>query len=254
MENYIWEKFNNQNLEKLRSIYDLKKLVSSGEDEFEQQLILKDWIANTLPNGKPCEDYSDKSAIEILEDAGQGKEFWCTQFAVAFVQCATALGWYSRKLAVDFDHDKAQESRQHGIADIWSNQFQKWYVIDPQNNIHFEKNNTPLNALEIRQEYLNDGGIDLKGVKGIRSNSYSFKPDDSGFATPSNYYWFFISERNNFFEKPGFYNSKAYLWVDDYNKDKTWYKMEDGKSIPHPMYDWAFIKTSDENFCFPKMS
>lgn len=246
---YVWEKFDNPKLDKLKKEYELEKVVSSEKNEFERQLILKDWVYKTLHRGKPGKDYSKLSAFEILDDNKIGKKFWCTQFTQVYLQCATALGWYVRKLSIDCDHAQNEKSYHHGICDIWSNKYKKWIVIDPYNNLHFEKNNIPLCVLEIRNEYLKNKAKNVVGILGNNVKNISYDKDSVGEDTLSNYFWFFISLRNNFLDKPGLFDTGALLWVDEYNKDKFWYK--DGKL--HPMYDSQFIKTGDEKLCFLKI-
>ena len=55
--------------------------------------------------------------------------------------------------------------------------------------------------------------------------------------------------------EPGLFNTKALLWIDEFNKGKVWFKGggSKGKSIVHPMYENQFIKTSDIELCFPIM-
>ncbi len=254
IEKYQWEKFDNPKLSLLKKEYNLEKVVKKGKDEFEKQLLLKSWIYKTLPRGNPKRDYSELSAFEILNDGKKGKEMYCTQFAFTFMQCAASLGWYSRKLAVDFNHNLKDEGRHHGITDIWSDKFKKWYVVDSLHNLHFEKDNIPLNSLEIRIEYLKDKAKDVEGIIGNYQKIITYNSNQEGFDTPSNYFWFFISLRNNFFENPGIYNTKALLWVDNYNKDKIWYMFKEDKSIKHPMYKSQFIETNNKAFCFPVMN
>lgn len=207
-----------------------------------------------MPHGNnPRKNY--QNALEVLRDKDVG-QFYCSHFALTYLQCATALGWYCRKLGVDFDHEQGIEERHHGVVDIWSNQFQKWFVVDAQHNLHFEKEGIPLNALEIRGEWLKDRAAQVNGITGNHSAAIAFNEASFGFDTPSNYFWFFILLRNNFFEDPDMYNSKTLLWVDEYNKNKIWYKGggTKGESKPHPMYDSQFIKTNDFNLCYPKMN
>lgn len=255
MVRFIWEDFTNQKALQLRKDLGLENLIKTGKDEFEKQLLLKDWVHNTLPHGLPPKDYADSSAIEIFKDAKKGKKMSCTQYAFAFLQFGVALGWYTRKLGIDSDHQSGEEKMHHGVADIWSSQFKKWYVVDAMHNLHFEKDGMPLNSLEVRTEFLKNNAKDLQGVIGSNKETISYDKSCKGFDTPSNYFWFFISLRNNFFEKPGLYNTKALLWVDKYNMGKVWYKGggKKGKSHKHPMYKSQFIKTSDATECFPMM-
>lgn len=256
MPKYQWEDFNNPQVIKLRQVFQLETIVMEGRNEFEKQVLLRDWLYRTLSLGSPKRDYATLSAFEILEDAKQGYQMYCTWFTFAFIQCGTALGWYTRKIGVDYDHIQGEEEKHHGIGDIWSDQFNKWYVVDVMHNLHYEKDGIPLNALEIRSEYLENGGQNIVGIIGNKEKIINYRKDDRGFNTPSNFFWFFIALRNNFFEKPNIWNSKAYLWVDKYNKDKIWYKGggKHGESKPHPMYEYnQFIETSDKDLCFPLM-
>ena len=246
---YTWEDFSNPTLKEIRKQFKLHNFLKS-KDEFASQLLLKEWVHYTLPNGIPETDYAYKSAIEILKDAQLGKKFWCTQYAYVYLQCASALGWYSRKLSIDSDHLKEEKDMHHGVIDIWSNQFNKWYVIDPQNNIHYEKEGFPLNSLEIRNEYLKNKAKDIIGIIGNRKQTVSFKEEDKGFNTPSNYFWFAISTRNNFLVEPGIFDVQMYLWVDNVNMSCKWHKGHD----EHPMYKSQFIKTENRSLCFPLMS
>lgn len=251
--NYEWERFSNPKLAEIKKHFTLEEIVAKGKDEFEKQLLLKEWVYKAINCGNPTKDYSYKSATEILKDAKNNNKFYCTQFAFVFLQCSLSLGWYSRKLSVDIDHGFGQKSLHHGVADIWSSQFKKWYVVDAMNNLHFEKNETPLNALEIRMEYLTNCG----GIKSVIGNKKYLPSDCSSKKpyNPSNYFWIAVSLRNNFAEKPGIFDTKMLLWVDKYNKDKVWSKggSKKEKSYEHPMYKGQFIKTSNEKIFFPDM-
>lgn len=252
---FQWEEWNRPELETLKEKYLPSSLTKQSDDEFGQMLFLKDWVRQTLPLGyNPKRQY--QSSLEILQDVNEGGEFYCSHYALVFLQCATALRWYTRKLGIDNDHKKGEEEMHHGIIDIWSNQHKKWLVVDPMHNLHFEKDDVPLNAIEIRSEFLQNYAKDVEGIIGNHKKRLKYGKNVQGFDQPSNYFWFFILLRNNFFEDPNMYNSKSLLWSDEFNKDKVWYKGggKKGESHPHPMYENQFIKTDDPSLCFPNMS
>lgn len=250
---FKWENTDNPDKLKFRKEFNLDSIVKNGKSEYEKQLLLKSWVSKALPPGEPERDYSELTAFNILEDAKKGKKFWCTQYTQVFIQAGVALDFYTRKLGVDTE--SAEEDMHHGVADIWSDQFQKWYVVDVQNNLHYEKDGLPLSVLEIRNEYLLNHGIEIEGVIGNYEKKVNYNRNSTGHNTPSNYFWFFIGLRNNFFEKPGIHDLKALLWIDKHNKNKVWYRGggREEKSYPHPMYESQFIKTTDFNKCFPVM-
>ncbi|MEK7103763.1 MAG: hypothetical protein AAB870_05435 [Patescibacteria group bacterium] len=247
---FTWENKNNPDKLKFREQYDLDTIIKDGKTEFEKQLLLKSWVYATLPDGNPSKDYSQATAFEILNDAQKGFQFWCTQYTQVFIYSAIAMDFYVRKLGVD-SKDPSKDMH-HGVADIWSSKFKKWYVVDPQANLHYEKDSIPLNSLEIRSEYIKDGGKMIKGIIGNYEKIIEYKENSQGFHSPSNYFWFFIALRNNFFEDPNIYNHQALLWIDEFNKDMRW--LRKGGHEEHPMYESQFIPTSDINKCFPDMS
>lgn len=249
---FEFESFDRPELKSLEEKYQLKQVIASGNDEFEKQIILKNWVNHVLPHGNNPKNYRD--SLEILADTKNG-QFYCSHYALVYLQCAIALGWYSRKIGIDYDHTINQEERHHGITDIWSSQFKKWFCVDPMYNLHFEKKGIPLDASEIRSEYLKNFAVDVEGIIGNRQKVVRYNKGSFGFDTPSNYFWFFVILRNNFFEDPEMYNGQTLLWEDRYNKDKTWFKGWSGKGVstPHPMYESQFIKTNDPLICFPVM-
>lgn len=154
-----------ETLDKLRRKYPLNQVVAAGRDEWSSQLLLKEWVHKAIPGGTPKISYNN--ALEILEHAAGGEAFWCTHYTITYAECAAALGWQSRKIGVDRKHGpEGMGSSHHGVAEVWSNQFRKWAVIDAQSNLHFEKAGIPLSAWEIRAEWLKDGGKTVDHVVG----------------------------------------------------------------------------------------
>ena len=247
---FEWENLSHPKLSELREEFELEKVVEPGKTEFEKQILLKEWLHAFMPQGTPEREYYTESAFEILRDAKDGKPMWCTQFAFAYLQCAESLGWQARKLSVDFDHEKGVEDHHHGVIDIWSNDFKKWYVIDPQNNLHYLKSGAPLNALEIRAEWLSNRAQSIVGETG---EAIEYSENETGFATPSNYFWIYTSLRNNFFSKPGLFETEGLLWEDAYSRDKIWWRGGGnlGEPYKHRGYDGQFITTHNSEELYP---
>ena len=129
-------------LKTLRERYQLMKLVAPARDEWTAQLMLNEWVHKAIPGGTP--GVITNHALDILEFAFQGETFYCTQYAITYVECALALGWQARKIGIDRKHGpEGLGSTHHGVAEVWSNQFRKWVVVDPQSNLHFENEGAP---------------------------------------------------------------------------------------------------------------
>jgi hypothetical protein len=163
----------NPKLKDLRERYRLKELVAGGKDEFEQQVILMDWVHHRFKKfGQPSR--TTKGALEILEGIEDGGTFFCTQYAQLMASAAASLGWVDRVLALR-RHQGANArggSTEHSTTEIWSNQHGKWVMLDPTSNMYLEKAGVPLNAWEIRQEWFYNGGKELVFVIGKERQRY----------------------------------------------------------------------------------
>jgi hypothetical protein len=212
-------------LQTLRREYPLEKVVSGAPDEWTAQLRLKDWVFRQLPGGNPR--HSPKNALEVLKLAAQGERFYCTQYAITYHDCAQAVGWQTRKISVDRKHGPVgMQSSHHGVAEVWSNQFCKWVVIDPQSNLHFEKKGIPLSAWEIRAEWLKNKGADVDHVVGAPPNTAKKNPamvwrvpDDDEIAT---YFWVAIEDHADLSK-----GSRRIFPQDGWNEGEVWYQNND---------------------------
>ncbi len=224
----------------LRKRYRLDEVVSGAPNEWIAQLTLKKWVHERITNGVPR--LNPKHAQDILEFAAKGEKFYCTHFAVPYVECAQALGWQARHIGVDRQHGpEGLGSTHHGVAEVWSNQFCKWVVIDPQSNLHFEKNGVPLSAWEIRAEWLKNHAVNVDHVVGVPPHSESKKPaivwwnrkDEDETAT---YFWLYVTDNAN----PGTDDStwKLIFPQDSANANETWYQddMENHRGQLHVGY------------------
>lgn len=159
--------YDDSHIAPLRERYKLKDLVKGVENEWQGQLALKHWVNSRITNGTPSVEVNH--ALDILRYADEGKEFWCTFYAITYIECSLALGWQARKVCLDVDHGLEGElgSRHHGAAEVWSNYYRKWVFIDAQSDLHFEKDGLPLSAWEIRSEWLRNEGADVEHVVGM---------------------------------------------------------------------------------------
>ncbi|MFC1614770.1 hypothetical protein ACFL5K_05680 [Gemmatimonadota bacterium] len=223
--------YDNELIEELRLRYRLEEIVAPGEDEWARQLLLKNWVAGQITNGNPTVEADN--ALEILEYAAAGKKFYCTYFAITYIQCAQALGWQARKLGLDRLHGPdSLGSTHHGVAEIWSNRFAKWVVIDAQSNLHFEKNSVPLSAWEIRAEWLKNQGRDVKRVVGIPPNHRYKNPgivwwDRSDEDETACYFWIYFSDNATRWDESGI---AGFIFPQDsVNAGLTWYQNDYAK-------------------------
>ena len=161
----------NPKLHELRDRYQLRELVSSATNEFDQQILLMDWVHNRFRKfGQPTKQ--TRGALDILTGIESGETFFCTQYAQLMASAAASLGWIDRVLALRRHQDNRPGSSEHSTTEIWSNQHRKWVMLDPTSNMYLEVNNVPLNAYEIRHEWFYKNGTNLTFVIGKDKKRY----------------------------------------------------------------------------------
>lgn len=216
----------------LREQYNLESVVTGAQDEWQAQLKLNHWVHSRITNGTPTVEASH--ALEILKHAAQGKEFWCTYFAITYIECALALGWQARKLGLDRYHEaEGLGSKHHGAAEIWSNQYRKWIYIDPQSDLHFEKGAIPLSAWEIRAEWLKNGGVEVDHVVGVPPDTVLENPAVVWWDLPDEdetalFFWIYYADNARKWDEEG--ASRFIFPQDSANAGLTWYQNDYSKN------------------------
>ncbi|MBT4513363.1 MAG: hypothetical protein HOC20_14280 [Chloroflexi bacterium] len=213
-------------LVELRIRYDLEAVVEDASDEWQAQLLLNHWIHNQIENGTP--EVEASSAIEILDAAADGKKFWCSYYAITYAQCALALGWQARKISLDHFHDVGGAgSRHHGAAEVWSNKWRKWIYIDPQSDLHFEREGVPLSSWEVRQQWLDNGGANVDHVTGVAPDTTHKNPsivwwDLEEEDETALFFWLIYHDNYATWEEDS--PSPFYTPRDSFTDGKTWYQ------------------------------
>jgi hypothetical protein len=219
--------YDDETLARLRRKYSLERVAAAGRDEWSSQLLLKEWVHKAIPGGTPAVSYNN--ALEILEHAAHGEPFWCTHYTISYAECAAALGWQVRKIGVDRPHGpEGMGSSHHGVAEVWSNQFRKWVVIDAQSNLHFERAGIPLSAWEIRAEWLRDAGKSVDHMVGVPPQLVKKNPAMSWrhFTEDetSTYFWIYVENRVLAPEKDSDEKVQLILPQDKANAGLIWYQ------------------------------
>jgi len=178
----------------LRERWRLDHVIQSGQTEFEKILRLKRWIRHQWENGwdrGTLQFVPPWDAMVVLELAGQKLSLgMCTHYSSTFVQCCLAVGINARVTIISC----------HCVAEVWSNDYQKWMMMDPdcdsddgrKGTRHFERNGIPMSALELHQAYANK---DYEGVLEVND------PEKFGGTLENNislYRKFCATHRNNY--------------------------------------------------------
>jgi len=143
----------------LREEFALDDVAAGCATEFEGFLALKRWVRSRWNHGWSRSFGSVADALDILREAARGEQFNCGHYSTVFRACATALGWPARPVSValadcSFPRDDRIGNVGHAIPEVWSNEHRKWVVMDPDLNVHYERDGVPLSAWEIREAWL----------------------------------------------------------------------------------------------------
>jgi len=259
---YGWQDLHHPMLAQMVEEYRLQEVIGEAESEFEQLLHLRHWVWRNIPAGTP--EWDPDHPWLLADLARNGRPFYCTHYSLVLMYAATALGWPARHVGIDCDHEQGQRSTHHGVCDVFCYELDKWVVLDAMFDVHYEHDGVPLNALEIRNTFLRSGpdAIDKALGPQRRRVASSGKRTPPGYDESACYFWFLINSRSDYFTQPAWQgNERLILYVDEFNKDKTWYqneKDEAGEIIPgsrlHSGYtSGRFWETDRVADCFPPL-
>lgn len=104
---------------------------------------------------------SNSNPITILKEADNKKGFTCQEFSILQASVLQAHGYPARVVAILQNNYSYGTGKGHWVTEVWSDDFNKWILLDPQNNCYWMKGKEVLNAVEIH-------GYEIKGeIHGI---------------------------------------------------------------------------------------
>ena len=190
---FAYQQADEPRLHILRERWRLDQVVEGATSEFDMFLRLKRWVR------EQWEDGWNRGAVQfvppwdaplVLELAHQQLTLgMCTHYASTFVQCSLALGLQARVCI----------TTAHCVAEIWSNEYRKWVMMDPgcdaddtrKSTRHFDRHGVPMSALDLHLAAANQ---DFDGVAEICD------PEPMSGTVEENavrYYQFCTTLRNN---------------------------------------------------------
>jgi hypothetical protein len=216
--------------------YSLDTVFHGETDEFKRILLLRHWIKSVIAINDFGDPYPGNGFAEgILDAALKGQGFHCGHFMTVQNAIMNSFGYVTRTLGAG-PGVKGGPDGHHGINEVWSNQYNKWFLSDAKYDHHFEKNGIPLSALEIRDEYLKNKAADIVKVKGPGRIPFDIDAE-TGLSKEQNaqtYTWIEWHGYNDMFTVWPDYKELLLMYADDYFRNNTW--IWDGK--PH----WAYAK------------
>ena len=177
---------------KIRRLYaqeNLQKFVQQYGDEWQLQKAICNWTNAQWPPGDP-NPYPLSNGLDILADIRSGKtKGFCGQYVYLFADALKAVGRYD----VRYLELESQDHQFHFSAEVWSNPWQKWVVLDPFYNVYYsDEQGNPLSALELHELALAGNAADAR-INTIEKRDYQ----PPSVSSVGYYYSFAIGLRND---------------------------------------------------------
>lgn len=238
----------------LREKYKIDTVFHGEQDEFRRMLLLRNWIRSIIHIADFETSYPGEGYPEMILDAAlKGQGYHCGHYMIVQNAVMNSFGYVTRCLGAGPGVAGGPDGH-HGINEVWSNKFHKWFLSDAKYNHHFEKNGIPLSALEIRDEYLKNKAADIVLVKGpdrvpiekdfvANAKGVMIAHSKADFARTYTWIeWESYNDRYTNWPESGHHVSILNMYADDYFKTHKW--IWDGK--PHWAYGTDFMKLVSE--------
>lgn len=146
-------------LQQFRTDFHLDDIVAKARTEFEIVLKLRNWVAGKwewfLPsNNRPPQTHWN--ATEILNDVDENGTYkkpggYCLYYSIVLAQACQSYGIPARIVNLNYG-----VMGGHEVVEIWSRDFGKWVMMDPNFDSMFvcTETGTPLNVLELHRIFL----------------------------------------------------------------------------------------------------
>lgn len=191
---FSFQRWDEPQLGELSRRLDLDRLLAGADNDLEQAKRIALAVCNLWAHQAPIE-YPSWNALAILDNVGQGQQYWCTYKQLVAMQCLAAVGLVSRIVPCHWHHS----------LEYWSNDWNKWVVIDAWTANFYRKEGVPLGSLELHRLSRATGGLEGLGVWEINVNPNRWEPErigDSTLATTECYQHIRYIARNDFLSAP----------------------------------------------------
>ena len=145
--------FHHPRLQLLRGREKLDDVVSAAKTQFEKIVLLRRWAHRRWKMGASFY-YPPWDAVEILDLARKhGNNGFCEQYAIVFLQACQSMGIHARYVDLP----------GHFVVAVWSDEFNRWVVMDPTHDLHYERDGVPMRGRDLYRAYwTRDNGEVLK--------------------------------------------------------------------------------------------
>lgn len=165
---HIWDVHSLPEFKMLRENYQLENIIEKEQTEFDKMLLVLDWVANRWKH-TGSNEAEKHNALWILEEVGKGKRFRCVEYSIVLANCLTVLGFPARTVGLQREGVAYGTGKGHVCTEVWSNQYNKWILLDGQNNAYWKHKGILLNAHECRLLFINGKENEMEMVTQLKN-------------------------------------------------------------------------------------
>jgi hypothetical protein len=175
---FSYQPFEEPGLAELRKEYKLDEVAAGAKNELDVLIMLRNWARSRFQRHDYQPFMQNFDALTVLrnnihneknEPWQPGRQFRpCHFFPLFYSQILLSMGYQPRLVRISHLEDRGYSG--HGMVEVWSNQFDKWIAMDPDLNLHYEKDGVPLNLLDIHNERYAKTPTRVRMVRGIQTS------------------------------------------------------------------------------------
>lgn len=152
---FEYENPEHDSLKALRKEYNLDAVIEGADTEFERIVRLKSWVSSQWNWHllSPALEFNEWNSLKILSKGPDGVTHggYCLQYAIVLMQVLQSYSIPARIVNANYSIWGG-----HEMTEVWSNDFGKWVLMDPNFDTYFISADTgiPLNLLELHEHFL----------------------------------------------------------------------------------------------------
>lgn len=152
---FFYEESSNEKLNKLNTEYNLKEEVSEISSEFEKVLKAVKVLDNMV-SVKDIKNTGLNNGYDILKTKTQSKQVSFKDMAIIARDFVNTIGLKSRIGVFRIGDSKYQSEFEYYVLEYWSNEYNKWIMIDFTDAGCFEDEQGKLSAIEVINNDIKD--------------------------------------------------------------------------------------------------
>lgn len=173
---FAYQPYDEPKLHAVRQEYRLDEIVEGAATELEAMVLLRNWARSRFRryDYQPLMDNFD--ALKVLQNdirnpdrsahrPGQIRP--CKFFPLFYSQILLSMGYQVRMVRISDPESNVYDG--HGMTEVWSNQFEKWITMDPDLNLHYERDGEPLNLIEVHNARYEPRPTGIEMVRGVQT-------------------------------------------------------------------------------------